>query len=79
MIEGSWSCPVLVLPNLKRLEEDKLFYDEEVVRVSSPKIVETFFPGICYQLNLPNGFQYSARNQLTTGLKISQLTVRKSC
>jgi len=29
MIEGSWLCLVLVLPNLKRLEEDKLFYDEE--------------------------------------------------
>jgi len=43
MIEGSWLCLVLVLPNLKRLEEDKLFYDEEVVRVSSPKTVETFF------------------------------------
>jgi len=46
---------------LKRLEEDKLFYDEEDVRFSSPKTVETFFPGICYQLNLPKGFQNSAR------------------
>jgi len=26
MIEGSWLCFVLVLPNLKRLEEDKLFF-----------------------------------------------------
>jgi len=32
MIEGSWLCLVLVLPNLKRLEEDKLFHDEEDVR-----------------------------------------------
>jgi len=43
MIEGSWLCLVLVLPNLKRFEEDKLFYDEEDVRFSSPKTVETFF------------------------------------
>jgi len=43
MIIGSWLCLVLVLPNLKCLEEDKLFHDEEVVRVSSPKTVETFF------------------------------------
>jgi len=43
MIEGSWLCLVLVLPNLKRLQEDKLFYDEEDVRFSSPKTVETFF------------------------------------
>ena len=42
MIEGSWSCLVLVLPNLKCLEEDKLFYDEDV-RFSSPKAVEKFF------------------------------------
>jgi len=33
----------LVLPNLKRLEEDTLFYDEDVVRVSSPKSVEILF------------------------------------
>jgi len=39
MIEGSWLCLVLVLPNLKRLEKDQLFCDEEVVRVSSPKTV----------------------------------------
>jgi len=43
MIEGSWLCLVLVLPNVKRLEEDKLFYGEEDVRFSSPKTVETFF------------------------------------
>jgi len=43
MTEGSWLCLVLVLPNLKRYEEDKLFYDEEDVRLSSPKTVETFF------------------------------------
>jgi len=43
VIEGSWLCLVLVLPNLKHLEEDKLFYDEEDVRFSSPKTVETFF------------------------------------
>jgi len=42
MIEGSWLCLVLVLPNL-RSEEDKLFYNEEDVRFSSPKTVETFF------------------------------------
>jgi len=42
MIEGSWLCLVLVLPNLKRFE-DKLFYDEKDVRFSSPKPVETFF------------------------------------
>jgi len=30
MIKGSWLC--LVLPNLQRFEEDKLFYDEEDVR-----------------------------------------------
>ena len=39
-------CLVLVLPNLKRLEEDELFYDEEDERFSSPKTVETFLPGI---------------------------------
>jgi len=33
----------LVLPNLKRFEEDTSFYDEENVRFSSPKAVETFF------------------------------------
>jgi len=60
MIEGGWLCLVLVLPNLKRLEEDKLFYDEDL-RFSSPKTVETFFPGICYPLKLPNGFQNSSR------------------
>jgi len=43
MIEGRWLCLFLVLSNLKRSEEDKLFYDEEDVRFSSPKIVETFF------------------------------------
>jgi len=42
MIEGSWSCLVLVLPNLKRFEEDKLFYDKDV-RFSSPKTIDTFF------------------------------------
>jgi len=42
MIEGSWLCLVLVLPNLKRLK-DKLCYNEEDVRFSSPKTVETFF------------------------------------
>jgi len=61
MIEGSCLCLVLILPNLKRLEEDKLFYNEEDVRFSSPKTVETFFPGICCLLNLPNGFQNPVR------------------
>jgi len=42
MIEDSCYCLVLVLPNLKRFEEDKFFYDEDV-RFSSPKTVETFF------------------------------------
>jgi len=37
--EGSWLCPVLVLPNRKPFEEDKLFYDEEDARFSSPKAV----------------------------------------
>jgi len=45
MIEGSWLCLVLVLSNLKRLEEDKLFYklfyNEE--EVSSPKLLKHFF------------------------------------
>jgi len=36
MIEGSWLCLFLVLPNLKRFQEDK------VVRFSAPKTVETF-------------------------------------
>jgi len=45
----------------KLFHEDKLFHDEEDERFSSPKIVETFFPGICYQIDLPNGFQNSAR------------------
>jgi len=61
MIEGSWLCLVLVLPNLKRFEEDKLFYDEKDVRFSSPKSVETFFSRNLYLINLPNGFQTSAR------------------
>jgi len=43
MIEGSWLYMVPVLPSLKRSEEDKLFYDEEDVRFSSPKTVEIFF------------------------------------
>jgi len=47
--------------NCRRFEEDKLFYHEKNVRFSSPKSVETFFPGICYLINLPNGFQNSAR------------------
>jgi len=64
MIEGSCLCLVLILPNLKRLEEDKLFYDEEDEKFSSPKIGETFLPGICYQLNLPNVFQNSARKSV---------------
>jgi len=37
----SWLC--VVLSNLKRFEEDTLFYDEEDVRFSSPKTVEIFF------------------------------------
>jgi len=41
MIKGSWLC--LVLLNVKRFEEDKCFYDEEDVRFSSPKTVETYF------------------------------------
>jgi len=41
MIEGSWLCPVLVLPKLNRFE-NKLFYDEEDVWFSSPKTVETY-------------------------------------
>jgi len=52
----------LVLPNLKRIEEDKLFYDEEDVRFSSPKTLETFLPGICYLLNLPNVFQNAGKS-----------------
>jgi len=43
MIEGSWLCLVLVFPNLKRFEEDKLFYDEEDETFSSLKTVEKFF------------------------------------
>jgi len=43
MIEGSWLCLVVVLPDSKRFEEDKLFYDEKDVRFSSPKFVEAFF------------------------------------
>jgi len=43
MIEGNWLCLVLVFPNLKRFEEDKLFYDKEDVRFSSLNTVETFF------------------------------------
>jgi len=43
MIEGSCLCLVLVLPDLKRFEEEKLFHDEEDVTFSSPKTVETFF------------------------------------
>jgi len=43
MIEGSWLCLVLVLPNLKHFEESKLFYDGKNVRFSSAKTVETFF------------------------------------
>ena len=33
----------MVLSNLKRFEEEKLFHDEEDVTFSSPKTVETFF------------------------------------
>jgi len=43
VVEGRWVCLALVLPDLKRFEEDKLFYDEEDVRFSSPKTVKTFF------------------------------------
>jgi len=42
MIEGSWLCLVLVLPNLKRLEEDKLFYDEEDERFHLQKLLKHF-------------------------------------
>jgi len=42
MTESSWLCLILFLPNLKRFEGDKLFYDEDI-RFSSPKTVETFF------------------------------------
>jgi len=46
-----------VLPNLKCHKEDKVFFDEEGAKVSSRKTVETYFwPGICYLLNLQNGF-----------------------
>jgi len=64
------------LANLKRFEENKLFYDQEDVRGSSPKTVEAFLPGICFQLNLPNVFQNSARNQLSARLKMLRLTVK---
>jgi len=49
MIEGSCLC--LVLPNLKRFEEDNLYLQ---------KVLKHFLPGICYLLNLPNVFQISA-------------------
>jgi len=67
-------------PNLKRLEEDKLFYDEEGIQqgFNLQKLLEHFLPGICYQLNLPNGFENAARNQLTAILKILKLTVKKA-
>jgi len=49
MIEGS--CLRLVLPNLKRFEEDNL---------NLQKMLKQFLPGICYLLNMPNVFQNSA-------------------
>jgi len=61
MIEGSWLCLVLVLPNLKRFEEDKLFYDEKMQGFHLQNLLKHFFPGICYLINLPNCFQNSAR------------------
>jgi len=52
----------LVLPISKRLQEDKVFFDEQKggkVKRLSPKTVHTIFlSGICYLLN---GFQNPAR------------------
>ena len=43
-------------------KEDKEFFDEEGVTFSSRKTVATYFcSGICYLLNLPNGFKNPAR------------------
>jgi len=46
-----------VLPHIKRQKEGKEFFDEEGVQSSYLKTAGTsIWPGICYLLNLPNGF-----------------------
>ena len=55
MIEGSWLCLVLDLPNLKHFEERKLFYDEDIgVRGGGggrPPGLEKFQGKLCFQGN----------------------------
>jgi len=55
MIEDSWLCLVLVLPNLKGFQEDKSFYKEDV-RFSSPKTVETFLARNLLPAKIPKLF-----------------------
>jgi len=54
----------VVLPISNRHQEDKAHFDEqgENLQRLSPKTVHTIFSsGICYLLNLLNGFQNPAR------------------
>ena len=71
-----------MLPNIKRQKVRKEFFDEEGEKFSPLKMVGTnIWPGICYLLNLLNGFQNLARNenQLIVRLKHFQLKGRKTC
>jgi len=64
MIAGSWLCLVLVLPNLKGFQEDKLFilwWRRCKVSISK-NCWNIFFPEICYLLNLPNVFQNAGKS-----------------
>jgi len=53
---------VFVLPNINRQKEGKEFLMKKVQKFPSLKIVGTnIWPGICYLLNLLNGFHNLAR------------------
>ena len=55
-------CLVLVLPNLKLHEDDKLLFDENGIEVFiSKNCWNKFLSGICYLLSLPNSFPNPAR------------------
>jgi len=52
----SWYCPIESL-----LKKINYFMIKKMQGFHLQKLFKHFLPGICYLLNLPNGFQNSAR------------------
>jgi len=58
MIERRWLCLVLMVPNFKCRKEDNVYFDDKGVNVFiSKNCCNMFQSGICYMLNVPNGFK----------------------